>query len=303
MLSRLEARRGSRNQLMLRTRPAVVTAIMAIMAIVAGAVGVTVPVASAAASPTDARAAVAEIEPAAVVEARARGTLVEQRHLEELVAQGLSLEQAAAQVLTEQTQAADLSRRRIMELAAQGMTPQEIADATPGLFLAATAPDDPGPTSTNGSLELHHLTRYYYTDCSCDHLVAHWTQLNDLESGKDLVGIRVEESTQMLGGRITHCDTGANPDKCYVDDVDYEDPNGVAHDFSSENGERGTISMSVKQYASDGPGPCQMFAHYRHAWESVSISGVSITTDNVTVNWSFSDNEWHRSKAGPGVAC
>lgn len=241
---------------------------------------------------------------AEVAKARAEATLMEEQRVDELMGLGMSRPEASAQVLKEQKAAAKRIRLRMIELAMQGMTPQEIADAIPGLVLAPMAVDGPAPLSSNGDLTLYKGTRTFARQCNCDTLSAEWKQDTDLENGQDVAGIRVTESVQNLGGSIVHCDIGPSPDQCWVDaSVDYEDPQGVAHDFMSEEGERGTIYFSARQYSADGPGPCQMFSHYEHAWESVEIESVGISTDTISVSYTSVGHKWRVQRAGPGVAC
>lgn len=283
-----------------RTLAATATAV----ALVGVAVTAAAPAGSASQSPSGEAVTTTAVDHAATVaKARTEAALIEQRRIEELMGQGLSRPEANAQLLTEQKAAAKQNRLRILELATRGMTPQEIADATPGLVLASTGSTPISPLDSEEDLRLYGLTRYFYRQCGCDELVAEWEQTDDLQNGKDVVGIHVEESVRNLGGSVVHCDIAPNPDQCHTSRADREDAQGVAEKCKSEECEYGVIAFSAKQYSADGPGPCQMFAHYYHAWLSVSINGIGISTNGFSINWQYDKDSWDRQKAGPGVGC
>ena len=290
-------------------RPVPAAVVLVVTALVTAAL--TAPVPAGAALPTlgdDGGAWVTDSAGlTALAKARADAAAMEQQRLRELTSQGMSPEEAGEQLLAEQREAAERIRHRILELTVMyGMTGQEIADATPGLILVSETAEPVGIMSSNSDVDLFDLRHFFFMQCGCDELDVSWEHVRDMEDdAQDVISIRITENVLNLGGSIFHCDAGPSPDQCHSsNDLDFEgDPNGVAHDFMSEEGEYGTMAMTAKQYSGDGPGPCQFFAHYHHAWSNVVVTGVSISTGDVSVSFGLEEHVWEQSDPGPGVSC
>lgn len=247
-------------------------------------------------------APVAADEPVASTElevAQEEGRAHSDQRMADLRASGLSGAEAAEQLLSDQRETAGSIRMQISHLAASGLEPEEIADTIPSLVLVEESSEDVAPLSYASDINWTRHAVYYESGCSCYNLTSNWEQEKDLENGHDAVGITFGEGVYNLGGYVYRCDIYYNPDRCVGDDTSHDTSYGSAFHFNSESGERGYITASVRQY-DDGPGRCQAFAYYGHAWTTVRFNGFSIGKDSLGITWDFNDNEWKNQKPQTG---
>jgi hypothetical protein len=210
----------------------------------------------------------------------------------------MTAENAVAVMEIEQRQAAAEIRLRIMELRLKGMTIDEIAAVTPGLVVVSV-PDgsNPAPLSQPVDMQLERATITFARQCNCYSVVSGWQRSRTLESGRDVVGIRLNKSvSNNLGGSIRYCNTFGNCTNIgYPPGVDWEAPAGVAHGFSTSSGSHhGAIAFSYK----GSLGSVQPYTHYHHAWTTVTITGVGISTTGINVTWQYDESKWNKQTAG-----
>ncbi|PSL01606.1 hypothetical protein CLV30_11394 [Haloactinopolyspora alba] len=124
--------------------------------------------------------------------------------------------------------------------------------------------DAEGTTPTTGEdVVLSKPTVRYDSHCDCTVVTVRWQADRDLENGWDAVVVHADETVTMLGGSVIVCDAGPAPDRCRTHGVQLEASTGVGQTFASEEGEHGTISMSVRDYTGV-EGRCPLTIHYAH---------------------------------------
>lgn len=247
-----------------------------------------------------ANSAVSEERQSAVAAAQKQAADLEEQRMLELLAHGMPWERATEVVDAEQHEAAAKIRERIMMLTLKGMTINQIAAATPGLVVVAGPEDELTLLSSAEDMWVDRASITFYMQCSCYTVESEWGELDSLENGKDVVGLTMTKSTfQHMGGSLVYCNT-YDCDGPYS--TSYEDPNGVAHGFSTSQGSyEGVISFSYQGWL----GCVQPYTHYDHAWTTVTITGVSIGAASLGVSWQYNDNEWgvQKKRAGYPYGC
>jgi hypothetical protein len=186
-----------------------------------------------------------------------------------------------------------------MRLQLDGMTLEQIAAATPDMIVV-TSDDGIGVSSGGEDMTLQKASISFAMQCSCYTVSSGWSRNVTLESGKDVVGIRLTKSvSNNMGGSIVYCRSASSCNFVgYPPGLSWEEPAGVAHSFNTNGlaggSHHGTISFSYK----GSLGSVQPYTHYRHAWTTVSITGVGISTSGISVSWTYNDNAWSKQTAG-----
>lgn len=234
-----------------------------------------------------------------LAEAQRAAALLEDARMEELTSSGMARVDAAALVEIEQRQAAEAIRQRIMRLQLDGMTLEEIAATTPGL-VAVTSDDGIGVSSSGEDMTLQKASISFAMQCGCYTVSSGWSRNGYLEDGKDVVGIRLTKNvSNNMGGSIYYCSSSSSCNLVgYPPGLSWEDPAGVAHSFNTKGFSGGSHHGSISFSYKGNLGSVQPYTHYRHAWTTVSITGVNISTTGIGVSWTYNDNAWSKQTAG-----